>query len=66
MKLDSGNILYYKGRDNETLDGVGFFISKKYADKNKTVHKNVSPHENEEIEAFYDLVTETLSNFKYT
>ncbi|XP_044756612.1 uncharacterized protein LOC123315083 [Coccinella septempunctata] len=34
-KLESGNILYYKGRENDTLDGVGFLISKRYADRVK-------------------------------
>ncbi|XP_072392084.1 uncharacterized protein [Diabrotica undecimpunctata] len=31
ITLESDNVLYYKGREEQSLDGVGFLISKKYA-----------------------------------
>ncbi|XP_072375998.1 uncharacterized protein [Diabrotica undecimpunctata] len=33
ITLESGNVLYYKGREEQSLYGVGFLIFKKYAHK---------------------------------
>lgn len=33
ITLQSGNILYYKGHDEQSLNGVGFLVSKKYASR---------------------------------
>lgn len=35
LKLESGNFLYYKSKENEILDGAGFIVTGKYINKVK-------------------------------